>query len=73
MIVEVCERMMDYYIGPGGEMLPKYHACIAGEQGYWSCGRSVEEALADLLKSHPERFPGGRDSLDVRYVGRLCR
>ncbi len=57
MIIEVCVRSMDHhYIGQ--TMLPKYHACIQGEHGYWGCGRYPQEAIDSVKRSHPERFTG---------------
>ncbi len=43
--IEICER---------GNPSPMYHACIKGNKGLWGQGHSIERAIDDLLKSHPE-------------------
>lgn len=62
--IEICERAGDWCLVPefrnskfiGMKEAPKYHAQIKGEPGYWSAGRSIDEAIGDLIKTHPERF-----------------
>lgn len=54
--IEVCERAMDYWIDSNGQRQPKYHAQIKDEPGFWACGRSVDDAIGDLVRCHPERF-----------------
>lgn len=74
LVVEVCERMHDYWtdFSSGGSVQrPKYHACIQGEEGYWGCGRNIEEAIDALARSHPERFDGKQPL--VVWCGRLVR
>lgn len=29
-----------------------YHACITGHPEYWGCGKSIDDALADITKIH---------------------
>lgn len=29
-----------------------YHACITGKPEIWGCGRNVDEAIGDLIRSH---------------------
>lgn len=70
--IELSERLMDHWYC-GDKQMPKYHAQIAGEGGYWGCGRNPEEAIESVLRSHPERFPDGRNSVVVEYVGRNGR
>lgn len=33
-----------------------YHACLTGHPEIWAAGRSVYEAVGDLVTHHPERF-----------------
>lgn len=33
-----------------------WHVCIQGEEDYWACGKTPNEAIGDLIRSHPERF-----------------
>jgi len=64
--IVTCKRLMDHY--PDGS--PAYHACIAGEPGYWARGRSRSEAVGELIRTHPGRFPG----IAVEHLeGRLAR
>jgi hypothetical protein len=61
--IEVCERIADprtvWERNPDGKLIqikrPNYHASIKGT-GYWGQGRSPDEAIGDLLRSHPEKF-----------------
>ena len=66
--VEVCTRLMDYWVC-NGHRLPKYHASVADEHGIWGCGCTVEEAICDMMMSHKENFVGGRDAMNIRYIG----
>lgn len=68
-IVEASERLLDYW-EIGGQKLPTYHVCLASNRGIWACGKSIELALNDLLRSHKENFPNGRDDIKVVYIGR---
>jgi len=72
VMMETSERLMDgWYLD--GKRLPKYHAQITGEPGYWGCGRTPEEAVLSVMRAHNERFPLGRESVDVAYLGILSR
>jgi hypothetical protein len=33
-----------------------YHAALASNPKIWGCGQSEEEAIGDLVRSHPEMF-----------------
>jgi predicted RNase H-like HicB family nuclease len=33
-----------------------YHACVDGLPGVWDCGRTQDEAIGALLRTHPEYF-----------------
>ncbi len=44
--IEVCPRMKE----------GKFHASIKGQKGKWGTGNSHDEAIGDLVKSHPEDF-----------------
>jgi len=58
--IEVCERSKDD--GKGGRSLflkqhtAAYHAQIASVPGFWGCGNSPDEAIGNLIKTHPEMF-----------------
>ncbi len=32
-----------------------YHACIEGTE-FWGCGKTISEAIGDLIRSHREVF-----------------
>ena len=66
--IEVCERLADYWIDESGEKMPKFHAQIKGEAGVWACGRSIDDAIGNLVRYAPERF-----SVDLSYLGKLHR
>lgn len=48
--IEVCQWAGDWQ--PGGE--PKYHAQISGSPGMWAAGLSADEAVGNLIRTHPE-------------------
>lgn len=62
--IEVCERLMDHHYvtvadengQAKSEERPKYHAQIQGEPGLWSCGVSPDDAIGNLVRTHPEKF-----------------
>lgn len=62
--IEVCERLMDccwrYEIDAEGEIRlvksPAYHACIADKPGCWERGTSIDDAIGNLVRTHPEHF-----------------
>lgn len=54
--VEVCERQMDSWIDEACNRRPKYHAQIKDQPGYWSCGKSPEDAIGDLITMHQKKF-----------------
>lgn len=62
--IEASERAADYWIDSGGARRKKFHAQVKGSPGYWDCGRSVAEAVGNLVLSHPEQF-----GAKVVYVG----
>lgn len=33
-----------------------YHAALATDPAVWGCGKTEEEAIGDLVRSHPEVF-----------------
>lgn len=73
-IIEVCTRLMDCWYIYGKEQsyrMPKYHAQIKGKS-HWSCGRTVEEAVEDLMRCHKEMFPSGYDKI-IYLAGPLPR
>jgi hypothetical protein len=73
--IELSERMMDCWYVYGKDQtyrMPKYHACLKGNEGIWSCGRTPHEALQDLFRSHPETFPAQFETPCV-YIGRNFR
>lgn len=54
--IEVCERLMDYWLDRADTRHPKYHAQIKGAPGLFGVGKSADEAVGDLVRSHPEKF-----------------
>lgn len=66
--IEVSERLMDYWTDHNGQRQPKYHAQVKDTPGYWACGRSPDEAIGDLMRSHPERF-----GVKITQLGKLPR
>lgn len=50
--IEVCQRAGDWQ--PGGA--PKYHAQVAGKPGLWAAGLSADDAVGNLVRTHPEAF-----------------
>lgn len=33
-----------------------YHACPEGEPGCWAAGKTIDDAIGNLVRCHPERF-----------------
>jgi hypothetical protein len=33
-----------------------YHACIDGQEGFWGCGKSVDEAIGSVILSNAAKF-----------------
>lgn len=33
-----------------------YHACINGNECFWGCGKTIEEAIGSVLKNCSDRF-----------------
>lgn len=66
--IEVCERLMDSWLDFHGKRQPKYHAQIKGQPGRWGCGRTRQEAIADLITSNYELF-----NIKVSNLGKLAR
>lgn len=71
MIIEVCERLRDFCLVPKRdgdgriivshgavemEQVPKYCARIAGRTGVWADGTTRDEAVGNLIRTHPEKF-----------------
>jgi hypothetical protein len=62
--IEVVERLMDYRLVPkivdgtfvGMVPAPKFHACLAGNEGIWAAGDSPADAIGDLIMAHPKVF-----------------
>ncbi len=40
-----------------------WHACIEGDAARWGCGKSVNQAIGDLVNSHQTQF-----GVDVRWI-----
>ena len=66
--IEVCERLMDYWIDHKGQRQPKYHAQVAGDKGKWACGQGIDEAIGNLVRCHPESF-----GVTVEYLPKQAR
>lgn len=66
--IEVCERLMDYWVGSDGVKRPKYHAQIKDNPGFWGCGKNCDEAVGSLIRSHPEKF-----SIEMVQLDKLPR
>lgn len=71
-IIELSERLMDYWTDNFGQRRTKYYVRIQ-ETCYWSCGRDPEDAIESLIRTHPEQFPLGRAGTEVIYLGKLSR
>lgn len=72
--IEACNRLMDCWYIYGADKthrMPKYHVQIKGHGGYWSCGRTIEEAVESLVSSHKEMFKNGYSK--IIYLGELAR
>lgn len=69
-VVEVCERMHDFHIVDGKTVFT-FHAQIQGESAYWGCGRSPDDAVLQLTRTHPDKFKNGKPL--VVWCGRLAR
>ncbi len=82
IIIEVSERTMDWHITPkmgwdgriiveNGRVImdqkPNYYARIK-DTTYWSSGRTFNDAIGDLIRTHPEQF-----GIEVQDLGRLPR
>lgn len=76
VVIEVCERMGDHRYVPnivdgqflGMEPAPTYHACVAGQPGLWAAGYSSDDAIGNLIRTHPEAF-----GITLQYLGRQPR
>ncbi len=33
-----------------------FHACIEGSPWHWACGKVPDEAIGNLVRTHPEHF-----------------
>jgi hypothetical protein len=81
MKIEVCERMADFRLVPQrdeqGRIVvqrgivphvhgPKYHAQI--EPGLWACGDTADDAIGNLIRTHPEKF-----GVTIEFLGKLPR
>ncbi|HRZ29353.1 MAG TPA: hypothetical protein P5052_00950 [Candidatus Paceibacterota bacterium] len=33
-----------------------YHACLVEQPDIWGCGRSIDEAIGDLIRNHQDTF-----------------
>ena len=55
VVIEVCERLRDYWIDykDGGKHKPKYHAQLP--DGNWACGRTRQEAIGDLVSHNLDK------------------
>jgi len=63
--IEVCRRAMDYFYDSSGDPQPKYHAQIKGCPGLWAAGFSIDDAIGNLVRCHPERFGVSIDYLEA--------
>lgn len=68
IVIEVSERLMDYWIDHVGQRHPTYRAQIKGAHSHWAAGQSPDEAVGDLVRSHPERF-----GVKIEWLGKLPR
>ena len=68
MKIEVSERLMDYWIDEKGQRQPKFHAQIEGKPGIWSAGRSLDDAVGNLIRTHPEQF-----GVTIAFLGKSAR
>lgn len=57
--IQVAKRATDYwtdYTANHPVRMPKFHAQIADNPGYWGEGKTIDEAIGSLIRSHPNRF-----------------
>ena len=66
--IEISERLGDWWIDADGIERPKLHAQIKGQPGIWACGRTSDEAIGDLVRSHPKQF-----NVSIDYLGKQPR
>lgn len=67
--IEICERLMDYWIDDEGQRRPKYHAQVKNEPHIWACARNTVDAIGQLIRKHPDRF-----GIEITYLeGKLPR
>ncbi len=51
------------------EEFPRYHAQIAGRPGVWAAGNSIDDAIGNLIRCHPEQF-----GIEINFLnGKLPR
>ena len=50
--IEVCQRLMDQQSNGN----PRYHAQIEGRPRFWAAGSSIDDAIGNLVRTHPTEF-----------------
>ena len=67
--IEVCQRLGDWgFDYTTQRQTPKYHAQIKGVSGYWASGDTIDEAVGNLIRTHPEKF-----GVKLAFLGKLYR
>jgi len=75
LVIEVCERLQHprrvLRRKEGSQRiesveLPTFHAAFKGDLANWDAGKTREEAIGNLVTSHPERFGIAIEHLEVR-------
>ena len=74
--IEVCERSADYWLEPkfengvciGFKQRPKYHVQIKDRPELWACGKSIDDAIGNLIRTHSKHF-----SVHIDFLGKQSR
>ena len=74
--IEVSERTMDYWFDIEQASnntykqvkRPKYHAQVKDRPGIWSAGNSMDDAVGNLIRTHPHIF-----GIEIAFMGKQHR
>lgn len=54
--IEVCKRSADNWRDSEGKEHPKFHAQLKDKSSIWACGQSIDDAIGNLVRCHPDHF-----------------
>jgi hypothetical protein len=75
--IEVSERLGDRWYdaevndrGTSFRMVerPKYHAQIKDRPDVWAAGISIDDAIGNLVRTHPDQF-----GIEIEFMGKQSR